>query len=260
MHAPRVSGSLLTLSCHRQLGSARQARFLSPIDNRRATLCSSITAHQQDSRPVLCSNKLAALIHWLSALTLSAHDLCSQATALVCPPTVGHCSACHCRAKPQADAVATRLPSSDNEEADSVSPRSTWSLRHRPAPPPYHSVPRLRHGSWHRSHACKSNPLPTGHIAPWVRAYKRAARAIYPPPSSLPLSFGKPPAASPLFHRCMTSSLARLTGSPPLCVGPEEPPHTGVAHRASQATPQPPESPLAGTAPPPRSPLGELGR
>jgi hypothetical protein len=259
MHAPRVSGSLLTPSRHRQLGPARQAHFLSPIDNHRATLCSSITAHQQDSWPVLCSNKLAALIHWPPALTLSAHDLCSQATAPVRPPTVGHCSACHCRAKPQANAVATRLPSSDNEEADNVSPRSTWSPRHRPAPP-YHIVPRLRHAPRHRSHSCASNPLPTGHVALWVRAYKRVACAIYPPPSLLPLSFGKPPAASPLFHRCRTSSLAHLTGSPPLCVGLEEPPHTGVAHGASQATPRPPESPLAGTAPPPRSPLGELGR
>jgi hypothetical protein len=42
--------------------------------------------------------------------------------------------------------------------------------------------------------------VPTGHLVPWVRSYKRAACDICPPLSPLPFTSGKPSAAGPLFR------------------------------------------------------------
>jgi hypothetical protein len=52
------------------------------------------------------------------------------------------------------------------------------------------------------SPACAREPaaVPTGHLVPWVRSYKRAACDICPPLSPLPFTSGKPSAAGPLFR------------------------------------------------------------
>jgi hypothetical protein len=47
---------------------------------------------------------------------------------------------------------------------------------------------------------------------------------------------------------------AHLTTSPPLCIGPEEPPHTSAALRASLATPRPLEPLLTDVTLPPSYP------